>query len=357
MKLTTKYVALDVHQATTVAAVREENGRVIARSVIPTEAPHLVEFIGGMRGSVHVTFEEGTQSQWLHDLLVPIVDRVVVCNRRGQPQHGNKGDHVDADQLSELLRCGALRAVYHGSPQRAALKELARTYQNVVEDATRVMQRLKALYRARGIKTPGRAVYAAAQRAEWLDRLGERGVRFRAATLYTELEVLQTLRPAAKGAMVAEAKRDPAWATLRSIPYLGPVRVALLMATLQTPWRFRTKRQLWAYAGLAVVTRASAEYTMHAGRPVRRGRAPMTRGLNRNHSRVVKEVLKAAATAATVRSGALKDFYQGMLARGMRPELARVTLARKLAALTLRLWKTGERYDPDKLTISVGQAR
>jgi hypothetical protein len=65
MKQTTKYVALDVHQAITVAAVREQNDRVIGRSVLPTEAPRLVEFIGGMHGSIHVTFEEGTQSQWL----------------------------------------------------------------------------------------------------------------------------------------------------------------------------------------------------------------------------------------------------------------------------------------------------
>jgi hypothetical protein len=40
-----------------------------------------------------------------------------------------------------------------------------------------------------------------------------------------------------------------------------------------------------------------------------------------------------------------------MIDRGMREELARVTLTRKLAALTLRLWKTGERYDPTKLTM------
>jgi hypothetical protein len=37
MRRTTKYVALDVHQATTVASVREASGRVIARSVLPTE--------------------------------------------------------------------------------------------------------------------------------------------------------------------------------------------------------------------------------------------------------------------------------------------------------------------------------
>src|SRR5438034_7429621 len=65
MKRTTKYVALDVHQAMTVASVREENGRVIARTVVPTEAPALVEFFRGMRGAVHVVFEEGTQAQWL----------------------------------------------------------------------------------------------------------------------------------------------------------------------------------------------------------------------------------------------------------------------------------------------------
>jgi hypothetical protein len=351
MKQTTKYVALDVHQATTVAAVRDESGRVIARSIVPTEASVLVEFFRAMRGSIQVTFEEGTQAQWLHDLLFPVVDRVIVCDRRGQSQQGNKGDQIDAEQLSELLRCGSLRAVYHGSPHRAALKELARTYQNLVEDSTRVMLRLKALFRARGIQTLGKRIYHPRSRGTWLVKLTDRGVRFRAETLCVELDVLQTLRPKAKAAMLAEAKSDPAWSVLRSIPFLGPVRVALLLSAMQTPWRFRIKRHLWAYAGLAVVTRTSSEYSMQDGRPVRRRRAPMTRGLNRNHSRLLKSVLKGAATAATARPGPLQDLYHGMLIRGMREELARVTLTRKLAALTLRLWKRGERYDPAKLTV------
>jgi hypothetical protein len=84
MRQTTKYVALDVHQATTVAAVRDQNGRLIARSIMPTEASAISEFFRGMRGSIQVTFEEGTQAQWLHDLLIPVVDRVIVCDRRGQ---------------------------------------------------------------------------------------------------------------------------------------------------------------------------------------------------------------------------------------------------------------------------------
>jgi len=124
--------------------------------------------------------------------------------------------------------------------------------------------------------------------------------------------------------MLTEAKRDPAWAVLRTIPYLGPVRVALLLATLQTPWRFRTKRHLWAYAGLAVVTRTSAEYELEGQRAVRRRRRYVqTRGRNRNHNRVVKDVFKGAATAASVRSGALREWYAALLTHGMREELAR----------------------------------
>jgi hypothetical protein len=53
MKHSTKYVGLDVYEATTVACVREESGRVIARAVVPTEEEALLELFGTMRGSVN----------------------------------------------------------------------------------------------------------------------------------------------------------------------------------------------------------------------------------------------------------------------------------------------------------------
>ena len=59
--------------------------------------------------------------------------------------------------------------------------------------------------------------------------------------------------------MIATAGRQPGWKILRRIPFLGPVRVAQILAIMRTPFRFRTKRNLWAYAGLAVVTRSSAD--------------------------------------------------------------------------------------------------
>jgi transposase len=72
--------------------------------------------------------------------------------------------------------------------------------------------------------------------------------------------VLQQLRQQVRRELLAESRKHPATAKLRQIPYLGPIRSALLVALIQTPHRFRTKRQLGAYSGLALETRTSAEY-------------------------------------------------------------------------------------------------
>ncbi len=117
---------------------------------------------------------------------------------------------MDADELSELLRRGGLRAVYYGSAHRTTRKELVRTSQNLVEDSTRVMLRLKALFRARAIPTRGTRVYHVREHARWLAQRTDRGARFRAEAVSADLDVRRALRPTAKAAMLAEATRDPA---------------------------------------------------------------------------------------------------------------------------------------------------
>jgi hypothetical protein len=349
MRRNNKYVALDVHKATTAASVRTQSGEVIQRSVLSTDPSALIEFFGSMRGSVHVAFEEGTQAQWLYDLLSPVVDYVIVCDRRGEHQ-GNKNDQSDADMLSRRLLTGDLRAVYHRSGSLRDLQELARGYLKLLGDSTRTMARIKALFRARAIEVEGASVYTASNRDEWLVKLDGPGVRLRAETLYEQLDVIRKLRPRIKAAMIAAARREPAFDKLTSIPFVGPVRASLLIATMKTPWRFPTKRNLWSYSGLAVITRSSADHEIVAGQAVRRSRKKIfTYGLNKNHNRILKNVFKGMANAAASRSGDLRDFYDAMISRGVKEELARVTLSRKLAAITLRLWKSGEHYDPTKL--------
>jgi len=346
-----QYLALDVHQATVVASIRNEQGTVVMRATVPTEASAILGLVRGAGPRVHVAFEEGTQAQWLHDVMQPHVERVVVCNVRGKSEVVNKSDRIDADELSERLRLGSLKTVYHGTPAVLTLKELVRNYNNLVEDATRVMLRIKALFRARAIRTTGRSVYRPSGRKKWLNQLNTPGARMRAESLLEHLDLLLKLRSKAKAAMIAEARKQPGWKSLRSIPFLGVVRVAQLLAIMATPHRFRTKRNLWPLAGLAVVTRSSADQDFIDGKLRRRAVAPRTRGLNRNHNPLLKAIFKGAATAAATKAGPLQDLYNACVARGTKPELAKVTLARKIAAIALHLWKKGELWDPTKLTM------
>ena len=73
------------------------------------------------------------------------------------------------------------------------------------------------------------------------------------------------------------------------------------------------------------------------------------RGLNQNHNHDLKEVFKSAALRASRLPGPWRELFTARVAQGMKPELARLTLARKLAAITLTLWKKGEPYDAQKL--------
>jgi transposase len=225
------------------------------------------------------------------------------------------------------------------------LRELARSYQVISKDLKRVMNRLKALYRGWGIPCTGTQVYSRRHREQWLKKIREAGVRRRAELFYQQLDGLQVLRRTIRGELLAESRKHQAVKVLRQIPFIGPLRAAQLVALMQTPHRFRSKRQLWTYSGLAVETHDSAQYRYVDGQLQRSKKPQQVRGLNQNHNHAMKEIFKSAALSATGRAGPFQDFYAGLLAKGMKPELARLTLARKIAAITLTLWKKGERFD------------
>src|SRR5229473_577535 len=288
-----KYIGLDVHQATISVAVMDSMGKLIMESILETKAATILEFVAGLRGTLSVTFEEGTWAAWLYDLLKPHVDELVVCNPRKNAllKDGNKSDRIDARKLADRLRLNDLKPVYHG----------------------------------------------------------ETGVRRRAEHLYQQLDMLQHLRQQARRELLAESRQHPITAKLRQIPSLGPIRSALAVALIRTPHRFRTRRQLWAYSGLALETRTSGEYRCVEGQIRRSKKQISIRGLNKDHNHDLKGLFKGAATRASIQPGPFQDFYQRSLAKGIKPTMARLTLARKIAAITLTLWKKGENFDAEKL--------
>jgi transposase len=346
-----KYIGMDVHKETISIAVMDGSGKVVMESVIETKALTILQFVQGLRGSLHLTLEEGTWAAWLYDLLKPHVTEIVVCNPRRNAllREGNKSDRIDAQKLADSLRGNHLKPVYHGENGIRTLKELARSYLTISKDATRVMTRVKALYRSWGIPCTGKQVYAPRYRSEWLGKITETGVRRRAEFYYQQLDALRSLRQQVRRDLLAEGSKHRATNLLRQIPSIGPIRAALLIALMQTPHRFRTKRQLWTYSGFGIETYSSADHQYVDGQLRRSQKRVSLRGLNRNHNHDLKNLFKSAATTAATKAGPFQEFYGALVAKGMRPEMARLTLARKLAAITLLVWKKGVSFDAQHL--------
>jgi transposase len=335
---------MDVHKESISIAVMNSAGKFVMECVIETKASMLLQFIDGLRGDVHITFEEGTWAAWLYDLLEPHVSEVVACNpcKNALLKDGSKSDRIDARKLAELLRGNHLKPVYHGEHGLRTLKELGRSYLTITKDVTRVMNRLKALYRGWGIPCAGHEVYVPRHRSEWLGKISEAGVRRRAEHCYQQLDVLHLLRQQVRRDLLLESRKHPAWRLLGLIPGIGPIRAALLIALIQTPHRFRTKRQLWTYCGLGLETHDSAQYRVVQGQ-LQRSKKPVTlRGLNQDHNHDLKDIFKGAAARVSSSNGPLHDFYEHLLAQGRKPTMARPTLA-------LIVWKKEVHFDASYL--------
>jgi transposase len=283
---------------------------------------------------------------WLYDLLKPHVAKLVVCDPRQNSRQGNKNDRIDARELADRLYMNKLSSVYHGGAGVRTLKELARSYLTISKDLARVMNRVKAIYRSWGIPCAGKQVYAPRHRAEWLAKITEVGVLRRAEFYYQQLDALRVLRQTSRRELLAESKKHKASKLLCQIPSIGPIRAALLIALIQTPQRFRTKRPFWKYSGFAIEMHSSADYRSVKGELQRRTRKQISvRGLNRDCNHDLKNLFKSAATIASVKPGPFQEFYAGLVAKGMRPEMARLTLARKIATIVLIVWKRGVSFD------------
>jgi len=135
---------------------------------------------------------------------------------------------------------------------------------------------------------------------------------------------------------------------LRQIPFIGPIRAALLIALIQTPHRFRTKRQLWTYSGFGIETHSSAEQRLINGELKRAKKPASIRGLNRHHNHDLKNVFQECCNGSLRQGRSVsRSFYAALVARGIRPEMARLTLARKIAAIALIIWKKGVSSTPN----------
>jgi transposase len=341
-----RFIGLDAHGQSCTLCVMGPSGRRLGQYVVETNVEALVTQLRSIPGDRYVCMEEGTHSEWLHEVLEPHAKRIVVT----QPlkREGNKSDAIDAWLLADQLRRDAIECSVFKSPRMmTALRQAARGYVAVQRDMVRAKCRLHALYRSRGVM-PSADIYDPDERESWLSKLPP-SHRQLAELLSEQLDGLVQAQQTAESWLQQEAKRTPVTRRLATAPGIGAIRAALLAAIVVTPTRFRTTRQFWSYSGLAIVTRSSSDWAREGGRWIRKPVA-QTRGLNRNRQPELKAIFKGAAVTVIQQmpKHPLHLDYQRMIETGTKPNLAQLTLARRIAAATLAMWKHQEDYDPSK---------
>jgi len=239
-----------------------------------------------------------------------------------------------------------LKPVFHQTSPMEALRARLRSYSQLTQDLTRTKNRLKALYRSRGVRTND-GLYQQEHRQDYLSRLAGQEHRQRASVLFEQLDFLSQQQEQASRSLEATAHKHRSYKLIKSVPGFGPIRTATVLATVVTPERFRNKRKFWSYCGLAVVVHTTGDWKMGPNGLVRVERK-QTRGLNHNRNAAMKEVFKGAALQA-MQTSPFREFHEAHIRRGLSESLARVVVARKLAAVVLALWKKGEKFSSQNI--------
>lgn len=338
--MATHYIGADVHAATTDLAF-ERNQRIVQRLQVPTTIPALREALASVAGTKKLAIEEGPMADWLWRNLKDEVEDLVVCDPRRNrliSGDGDKDDRIDAAKLAALLRGGFLRPVHHPeTAERADLKRWVALYHDRVRQAVREVNKIRMLGRQYGLRVPGRVLQDRKAQREWLGQLPSLALAKQVAVLLRGYEAMRQQVAAVKKELGRLAASQAVVGRWRDVPGVGLVRAVTLLAYLDTPWRFGKRTKLWKYCGIGL------ERTSSGTKP---GRLQLAWRVNR---RLKNVVLGATLSAIRQKGTPFARLYERLVQQGLTASNARHAVCRKLLDVLWAMWKTGSRYEPDRV--------
>jgi transposase len=350
---TLKYVGLDVHKDTIAVAVADDgkpDGLVLG--IYPNDETRLRSVLSkiGSAAQVRVCYEAGPCGYVIHRFLERLkIDCVVVAPSLIPRKPGDrvKTDRRDARKLAVLLRNQQLTPTWVPDREHEALRDLVRAREDAVKDCTRARQRLGKFLLRLGVRAPEGVKAWTVRHAQWLahlkmdqpaqqvvleeyqqtiDEWGRRITRY-------EHEI-ESLMPTSEHAAVVAA--------LQAMRGVGLVTAASIVAEVGDIRRFRTPRQLMAYAGMVPSEHSSGRCTRRGGL-TKTGNAHLRRVVieaawHNRHKPVISQTLRkrqleapaAACSIAWTAQQRLNKRYHRLTERGKLPQTTVVAMGREL---------------------------
>ncbi len=326
------FIGLDAHSKSCTAVVVNEKGDILLRDEFKTTESNLVGFVRSLPvGKKCLTFEESTLAQWIYITLIEEVDELLVCNPVYiAKKQGAKTDYRDALHLAQELRTNHLKPVYHDVSKWIELRVLVHSYLDLVQEIVRTKNRLKAVFRSEAINTDSSNFYVDKSQTKLLSTQSS---KFVAESLFSQIEALEKFKVEYKEYFKRNIKRHKPIRNLTSVPGIDLVRANLIMAIVCMPSRFKNKHQFWGYCMLVRHIQVSGGKIY---------------GNKRIHGqRELRDVFLGAAETVLRTETSLRTHYDSLRAAGVNSKDAKISVARKIAAICLCLLKNNSVYQDD----------
>jgi transposase len=311
----------------------------LKESDVVTESDAMKATFGAMK-PCRIALEVGTHSLWVSALLKGLGHEVIVANARevrAISKSKKKNDKLDARKLARLAHADPqlLSPIKHRGmkAQMDLLKVRARA--GLVEARTGLVNMVRGLVKSHGQRI--QKCDTDSMSAELLRGLDEGLIE----ALKPAMRVIEKLTEQIEqyDKQVEElAKKYPETQLLRQVSGVGPLISTAYVLTLEDPERFTKSRHVGGYLGLTPAQRDSGDSQ------------PQLR-ITKQGDCYVRTLLVQGAQYILGPHGPDSDLRRWglkLVGGGSKREKRRavVAVARKLAILLHRLWKTGEIYEP-----------
>ena len=326
------YTGVDYHRSFSYLTTMDERGEIVSQKKLPSNG-QIVDYLKEFGEEMEVAIEATPSWYWLYDHLEgegfevklshPLKTKAIAYAKV-------KTDKVDSATLAHLLRSTLLPLSYVPEKPVRLNRELLRYRASLVKIQTGVKNKIHTILAKNNVNH------------EYSDLFGKEGMTFLHSLALPEnykvalegyLTILEVVRKeiqlvSKKVQQLAEEDRDTV--LLMTIPGMGYYSALLTKSEIGEVKRFRSAKQLCAYAGLVPSTHASGNTCFHGH-------------ITKQGSRWLRWILIEAAIHAVKRPGVLRRFYF-KIERKKGGQIAKVATARKLLEWIYHILKDSMTY-------------
>lgn len=250
-----------------------------------------------------------------------------------------KSDPEDAWRLARTLRMGETFPVHYSDDEKmVTLKKLVQHRENMVEEKTRIKNRIKAFLRRSGTIIKDSSAYSQRRRPEILKGLEDPIRRECLEGLYEMLDKLKQITCRSKKRLKKLSKHWPIIEYFQEVPGVGIILASRFVAYIQTPYRFDSKQALWTYCKMGLTHRSS------------NGEILSSPHLNPNGVGALKDLSRSVfenAMRTKEENGISRSYYESV-ERTHDSTHARLNTQRKVLTILWSMWRKEERYDDSR---------